>query len=125
MSWAAQNGHEAVVQLLTERPCVVTVLKNKNGWTPLLLAACNGHEAVVRLLVERDDVDADSKGNDGWTPLSLAAYRGHEAVARLLVERDECGIGRPIDRYYSYKPMQLGMHRQDIGKMPLSVGTFL
>ena len=54
--------------------------KNKNGQTPLSLAALYGREAVVKLLLERDEMEADSKDNDGRTPLSFAAGGGHEAV---------------------------------------------
>ena len=94
LSWAAGNGHEAVVQLLVERDDVdINAKDHHRGWTPLLLAAEYGHEAVVRLLVERDDVDINAKDtDDGWTPLILAAKNGHEAVVRLLVERDDVDI---------------------------------
>jgi hypothetical protein len=89
LSYAAANGHEAVVKLLVERDDVEADSKDKDGGTPLSFAAENGHEAVVRLLVERDDVEADLKDKDGRTPLSYAAAYGHEAVVRLLVERDD------------------------------------
>jgi hypothetical protein len=89
LSWAAWEGHEAVVRLLIERDDVEADSKDKYGRTPLLWAACEGHEAVVRLLIERDDVEADSKDNRGRTPLSWAAWEGHELVVRLLIERDD------------------------------------
>jgi ankyrin repeat protein len=54
LSWAAGNGHEAVIRLLLARADV---------------------EA---------DVEVDSKDRDGRTPLSRAAENGHEAVVRLL-----------------------------------------
>jgi hypothetical protein len=87
LSWAAVNGHEAVVRLLLDRADVDADSKDDYGQTPLSGAAQCGKEAVVRLLLYRADVDADSKDDDGETPLSRAAENGHEAVVRLLVDR--------------------------------------
>ena len=62
LSWAAENGHEAVVKLLLEKEGVEPDSKdNEYGQTPLSWAAENGHEAVVKLLLEKDGVDPDSK----------------------------------------------------------------
>ena len=49
LSWAAQNGHEAVVKLLLDTGRVDADSKDKYGQTPLSLAARSGHEAVVKL----------------------------------------------------------------------------
>ncbi|KAK6529978.1 hypothetical protein TWF694_003353 [Orbilia ellipsospora] len=49
LSWAAENGHEAVVRLLVERGADMEAADNVHR-TPLSWAAKNGHEAIVRLL---------------------------------------------------------------------------
>jgi ankyrin repeat protein len=61
LSWAAENGHETVVQLLLASNDVDPGSKNQAGQTPLILAAKKGREAVVQLLLANDDVDPDSK----------------------------------------------------------------
>ena len=50
LSWAAENGHEAVVKLLLARDGVDPESKDNSGRTPLSWAAEKGHEAVVKLL---------------------------------------------------------------------------
>ena len=52
LSYAAANGHEAVVKLLLEKGAELET-QNNDGWTPLSYAVSNGHEAVVKLLLEK------------------------------------------------------------------------
>jgi hypothetical protein len=84
LSWAAENGHEAVVRLLLKGKAEIDS-KDSDDRTPLSWAAENGHEAVVRLLLE-GKAEIESEDSDGWTPLLWAAANGHEAVVRLLLE---------------------------------------
>jgi ankyrin repeat protein len=51
LSWAAENGHEAVAKLLLEKGAELEA-KDKYSQTPLLYAVANGHEAAVNLLLE-------------------------------------------------------------------------
>jgi ankyrin repeat protein len=92
LSYAAGNGHEAVVKLLLEKDVDLDSKDSSFGRTPLSHAAGNGHEAVVKRLLDTDGVDPDSKST-GWlreerTPLSFAAENGHEVVVKLLLEKD-------------------------------------
>ena len=92
LSWAAEFGHESIVQMLLKRGGVDLNDKDSRWDTPLTLAAKQGHEAIVRLLVERDDVDKNVKDFHGITPLTWAAKNGHLAVVQLLIERDDVDI---------------------------------
>ncbi|RYP49226.1 hypothetical protein DL769_011102 [Monosporascus sp. CRB-8-3] len=106
LRWAAEGGHEAVVQQLLETGADVHA-KDKDGRTALSYAAERGHEAVVQLLlksgqmslrwaVETGDVevvkllldggaDVAVADKDGWTPLIAASSKGHVDVVRLLL----------------------------------------
>src|SRR5436305_11259860 len=52
LSWAAGEGHEAVMKLLLEKGAQLEA-KSRYGQTPLSWAAGEGHEAVVKLLLEK------------------------------------------------------------------------
>ncbi|KAK8851947.1 ankyrin repeat protein [Apiospora arundinis] len=92
LSYAAKNGHEAVVRLLLEHKAEVdwkATGKYHEGRTPLFFAASNGHEAVVRVLLQHgSEVNSKTTGkyNAGRTPLSFAAWYGHDAVVQLLLD---------------------------------------
>ena len=53
LSWAAENGHEAVVKLLLDTGTVDVDLKDIDGYTPLLWAAWNDHGSIEYLLLNR------------------------------------------------------------------------
>ncbi|KAI1743343.1 ankyrin repeat protein [Xylaria scruposa] len=86
---AAENGHDAVVQLLLATNKVNPDSKDMNGQTPLIFAAGNGHDAVVQLLLATNKVDPNLKDIVGQTPLLCAAENGHDAVVKLLVAVDK------------------------------------
>ena len=85
LSWAADVGHEAFVQLLLDKGTDIKA-KDSDGRMPLHWAISKGHEAIVRLLLDRG---ANIKVRDcnGWTPLHWAISNGHEAIVRRLLDR--------------------------------------
>ncbi|EAU36770.1 conserved hypothetical protein [Aspergillus terreus NIH2624] len=98
LSWAAGEGHGAVVKYLVEKGADLESKDEDYGRTPLSWAAEEGHGAVVKYLVEHG-ADLESKDEYyGRTPLSWAVENGHKAVVKYLVEKgadleskDHCG----------------------------------
>ena len=85
LSWAAQRGQEATIQLLIEQGAEVDS-KDNNRRTPLSWAALFGQEAKVRLLIKKG-AGIDSKDNQGRTPLFWAVEWGREAIVQFLIEQ--------------------------------------
>jgi len=61
-----------VAELLLEHGANVHV-QNKDGLTPLHLAALGGHTGVAKLLFERG-ANVDVQNNEGKTPLQVAPH---------------------------------------------------
>ena len=92
LSWAAGNGHEAVVKLLLEMYNVDADSKDYHSQTPLSYAAENGYETIIKLLMETGKVDVDSRNYNGRTPFSWAAENGHEAMVKLLLDTGKVDV---------------------------------
>jgi ankyrin repeat protein len=92
LSWAAENGHEAIVKQLLDTGKVDVDPKDNYGLTPLSWAAENGHAATVKQLLDTGKVDVDSKKNDGRTPLSWAVEDGHEAIVKQLLDTGKVDV---------------------------------
>ena len=86
--WAAQSGHNSIVELLLERGSTVLDSPANNGLTPLHLAAWNGRDSTVRLLLQRGSTSRDSHDSIGMTPLHWAVYDGLDSMIEFLLQ---CG----------------------------------
>ncbi|PMB67555.1 Ankyrin repeat domain-containing protein 50 [Beauveria bassiana] len=92
LSWAAENGYQAVVKMILDTGKVDIDARDKNGRTPLSWAAERGHEAVVKMILDTGKVDIDARDKNGRTPLSWAAERGHEAVVKMILDTGKVDI---------------------------------
>lgn len=79
LSYAAQNGHEEVVQELIEKGADVA------SGSSLWYAIMNGHAGVVERLL-RSDVDHQVLQEDIRTSLWYAARNGYEGAVRVLLK---------------------------------------
>ena len=90
LSWAAEQGHAAVIRLLRMREDVNINTKNKRAQcTALYFAAWKNHDAVVEQLLMRDDIDVNVKTDGKDTPLRVAARNGYGAVVERLLARQD------------------------------------
>jgi ankyrin repeat protein len=77
--------------------------RDKDGLTPLHLAALGGHADVAELLIKHG-ADVNARGKDGSTPLHLAAHEGQVKVAELLIRH---GAEVNAKSYYGRTPLHL------------------
>lgn len=79
---AMQQSSNKVVDLLVNWPTTNLSIKNRQGETPLMLAALNNKLPLAKLLILRGaDVN-----QAGWTPLHYAATKGHIEMMRLMID---------------------------------------
>ncbi|KAI1359875.1 hypothetical protein F5Y08DRAFT_318569 [Xylaria arbuscula] len=86
LSYAAEQGHEAIIAILLTFDEVDPDAKDHGDWTPLMYAAHYGHKATAKLLLESRKVFPDSEDVNGWTALTWAAEYGHDAIVKLLLD---------------------------------------
>ncbi|KAI8712988.1 NACHT domain-containing protein [Fusarium sp. LHS14.1] len=103
LSYAAENGHESIVELLVNTGRVNIDAVDEigpfdlftwpgSGLTPLGAAAENDHLGVVKILLANGADPAYKHSYEGQTqhsetPLARATKSGHEAIAKLLLEK--------------------------------------
>jgi len=82
LSYAAENGNEAVARLLVDAGAKLNYPDSKSH-APLFHAIARGHVRVLMLLL---DLGADPNApQNGKTPLASAAAEGNEAVVHILL----------------------------------------
>ena len=86
LHWAAERGHQKVVELLISSGAVVDTKTRIGKYTPLHLASRSGHGEATRLLLTAGSNPNATTTTSGVTPLHLAAAAigGADAVAALL-----------------------------------------
>lgn len=102
ISWAAENGHTELVELLVSKGA--DIIENRNY--PLELASRNGHTDIVKLLIDNGARTYDSELDEGYC-LRLAAYGGHVEIIKLLLG---VGANPAADNYHA---LYLALARQN------------
>ena len=71
---AAEGDHTDMMEFLLQQEGIdVNVRSDKNGNTPLHVAAMYGHQKLVKLLLDYNRIDPSCVANKGQTPLMSAA----------------------------------------------------
>ena len=78
---ASRDGALEVAQVLVAAGANID-RRNKNGETPIMLAALGGHRSTVEFLLSKEA----QINQPGWTALLYAATNGHAGIVRLLLE---------------------------------------
>ncbi|KAG5794504.1 hypothetical protein H9Q69_006460 [Fusarium xylarioides] len=108
LSYAAEQGYDAIVVMLIERGAKVDSQDgevvptrhyyNKNaGRTPLSFATQQGHEAVVHILIA-NGASSSVRSKSGRTPLSYAVENGRENLVRLFLDTEPGDINIELGR---------------------------
>ena len=86
LHWAAERGHQKVIELLISSGAAVDTRTRIGKYTPLHLASRGGHGGIARVLLEAGSNPNATTTTSGVTPLHLAAASigGADAVAALL-----------------------------------------
>lgn len=94
--WAEKGWSELHAAVAFDRTAVVSRLikmgkretldcKDREGRTPLFLAASKGFERCVKMLASAG-ANVDAKRNDGWTSLYRAAAKGDRRMVKVLIQ---------------------------------------
>ncbi|XP_059627944.1 protein VAPYRIN-like [Cornus florida] len=94
---AAFDRTEELLSLIRESEAGSLDCRDKEGRTPLHLAASKGHERCARVLIGAG-VDVDAKSKDGRTALYRAAANGNRRMVEMLIEMGADPTLTSIDR---------------------------
>jgi len=99
---AENNDIRAVLSILKQGVSVET--KDKDGYTPLHIAAEHGYSELAFLLLFVYSANPDVKAKHGVTPLHIAALEGQEDIISILLENG--ANPNPYD-LFGYNPLNL------------------
>ena len=91
-------SHDSVVSILLAHPGIDPNLKEKDGWTPFMIACANENPSCVRVLLQDQRIMVNEPNNGGSTPLWWAASNGHHDVIKWWIASGrEMDLGTPGD----------------------------
>lgn len=106
-----------VVRLLLEKDQVSINRKDREGFTPLMLACKNGTDNVVEALLQKAQIEINHRNKGDETALMLAASYGHETVVSMLLARDEIDVNSRNESSQSALMLAASFGHQDIVKL--------
>ena len=98
--WLAMHGLQDLVQLLIDAGCDVNIA-DKDGWTPLSVAAFYGHAEVIKALLAAG-ADASREVDDGDTAYDKAVAWDHPDCAALLKGEARAHASRALPHAHAW-----------------------
>ncbi len=98
-------------------------IRNKDGWTPLFVAACYGFNEMAELLI-KNGADIHARSNDSKTPLFVAVENKQIAVAKGLLNAG-AETEAPTDaQKVNCGEYEVWTRKKDFNYYPLHVAVF-
>ncbi|XP_054763980.1 protein TANC2-like [Lytechinus pictus] len=100
---ACLHGREKAVEVFLLEDKLEKNMPDKNGDTPLNLAASQGFTKIVKMLVssfKKDGISVDKRNKQGCTALLLATKLGHYDCARILLEEGKASVSSRDNDYF-------------------------
>lgn len=113
--WAAEEGHEQIVDMLLERGADVNAASSY-GTSPLHCAANGGNTDIVRLLLQRG-ADPLKSTCHGWTALHHAAFMGHSQTVQILLKDDRVRSSASQQDNHGWSVLHLAVHSRDLATL--------
>ncbi|KAL9035196.1 MAG: hypothetical protein Q9180_004989 [Flavoplaca navasiana] len=99
---AARAGNVRMVQMRLDSLPSGTIVKNRDGRTPLSLAAESGATAVVGVLLRAGRLQIDGRDDSGRCALSWAAEHGRLEAVDVLVQIGKVDVNQQSKDYHGW-----------------------
>ena len=95
MHLAVESGNLALVQVIANIKGINLDPRDKDGWSPFLIAACHNHEGIVKFLAIKAGVDLNPVNSSKKNPFHFAAKRSDTTMIELLTSMSAVNIDKP------------------------------
>ena len=119
---AAYFGYDDIVDALIKRPDVNLNVRNKDGNTPLHIAADNGRAASARLLIDAG-ADINISDHKQRTALHMAADLGDDDIVDALIKRPDVNLNVRNENGYTPLHIAAGRGREQSARLLIDAGA--
>jgi ankyrin repeat protein len=111
--WAAENGHQKVVERLLNMEIDV-FHGDKEGWTALMVAVRSDETEIANLILSHSSCGTEQINMvqvDGWSALSIAVALDRRDLAKLLITK-ESNVNICIDPIAIFSEMKNSLYKR-------------